>query len=140
MAERLPVEHAIAALSGAGIAILHFVRYGMPGFRSPDRLLYQEVPLIAVLVFGGLPLLWGLVRDIGRREFRADLLAGLSIVTAILLHEYLAGALVVLMLAGDYGWGKNRCGCRRSWRHTRDWLRLTPRQQSQREWDACSFP
>lgn len=95
MAERLPVEHAIAALSGAGIAIHLIVRYGLP-----DRLVYHEVPLIVVLVFGGLPLLWGLVRDLWRREFRADLLAGLSIVTAILLHEYLAGALVVLMLSG----------------------------------------
>ena len=100
MVKRLPVEHVIAALSGAGIAIHVIVRYGMTGYQSPDRLLRQEAPLIAVLVLGGLPLLWGLLRDIWHRELRADLLAGLSIVTAILLHEYLAGALVVLMLSG----------------------------------------
>ena len=35
-----------------------------------------------------------------RREFGSDLLAGISIVTSVLLGEYLAGALVVLMLSG----------------------------------------
>ena len=100
MAKRLPVEHAIAALSGAGIAIHLIVRYGMSGLQSPGQLLLQEAPLIVVLVLGGPPLLWGLLRDLWRREFRADLLAGLSIVTAIVLHEYLAGVLVVLMLSG----------------------------------------
>jgi heavy metal translocating P-type ATPase len=100
MAKGLTVEHAIAAVSGAGIAIHLIVRYGMPDFKSPDRLLYQDAPLIAALVLGGIPLIWGLLRDIWHREFRADLLAGLSIVTAIVLHEYLAGALVVLMLSG----------------------------------------
>jgi cation transport ATPase len=35
-----------------------------------------------------------------RREFGSDLLAGISIVAAVLLQEYQAGALVVLMLFG----------------------------------------
>jgi cation transport ATPase len=35
-----------------------------------------------------------------RREFGSDLLAGMSIVTSVLLGEYLAGSIVVLMLAG----------------------------------------
>ena len=35
-----------------------------------------------------------------RREFGSDLLAGISIVAAVLLQEYLAGVLVVLMLSG----------------------------------------
>jgi P-type E1-E2 ATPase len=35
-----------------------------------------------------------------RREFGSDLLAGISIVTSVLLGEYLAGSIVVLMLAG----------------------------------------
>ncbi len=64
MAKGRPVEHAIAALSGAGIAIHLIVRYGMTGFQSPDQFLYQDAPLIAVLVLGGIPLLWGLLRDI----------------------------------------------------------------------------
>jgi heavy metal translocating P-type ATPase len=35
-----------------------------------------------------------------RREFGADLLAGIAIITSLLLGEYLAGTLVVLMLSG----------------------------------------
>lgn len=37
---------------------------------------------------------------LAHREFGSDLLAGIAIVTAVLLGEYLAGALVVLMLSG----------------------------------------
>jgi heavy metal translocating P-type ATPase len=53
-----------------------------------------------VLLLGGLPLLLGLVRSIVAGKFGSDLLAGLSIVTAVLQGEYLVGAIVVLMLSG----------------------------------------
>jgi heavy metal translocating P-type ATPase len=43
---------------------------------------------------------YDLARKAWRRQFGADLLAGISIVTAVLLGQYLAGALVVLMLSG----------------------------------------
>jgi heavy metal translocating P-type ATPase len=56
--------------------------------------------LYVVLAFGGVPLVLSLAIKALRREFGSDLLAGISIVTAILLGEYLAGALVVLMLSG----------------------------------------
>jgi hypothetical protein len=56
-----------------------------------------------------------LARRAIRLEFSSDLLAGISIVTALLLNEYLAGTLVVLMLSGvclaffsgivAFGWG-----------------------------------
>jgi heavy metal translocating P-type ATPase len=59
----------------------------------------QELPLLLVLVFGGLPLVWRILGDFVQGDFGADLLAGLSIITAVCLDEYLAGCLVVLMLA-----------------------------------------
>lgn len=59
-----------------------------------------ELPLLAALAFGGVPLVFELLTKLLRREFGSDLLAGISIVTAALLGEYLAGALVVLMLSG----------------------------------------
>ncbi|MBL8852096.1 MAG: cadmium-translocating P-type ATPase [Planctomycetaceae bacterium] len=52
------------------------------------------------LAGGGGPLVMELAVKLLRRQFGSDLLAGLSIVTAILLGEYLAGTLVVLMLSG----------------------------------------
>ena len=45
-------------------------------------------------------MVYQLIVKLFRGDFGADLLAGLSIVTAVLLNEYLAGSLVVLMLSG----------------------------------------
>jgi heavy metal translocating P-type ATPase len=67
----------------------------------PGRSLsWAELPLVAMLVLGGLPLVWDLASTLVRGTFGSDLLAGISIVTSILLGEYLAGVLVVLMLSG----------------------------------------
>jgi heavy metal translocating P-type ATPase len=60
----------------------------------------NQVPLLAALALGGIPLVGELLRKLLRREFGSDLLAGISIVTSVLLGEYLAGAIVVLMLSG----------------------------------------
>ena len=60
----------------------------------------RELPLLSVLIFGGVPLLYQLILKLFQANFGADLLAGISIVTAVLLDEYLAGSLVVLMLSG----------------------------------------
>ena len=49
---------------------------------------------------GGGPLVGELTMRLFQRQFGSDLLAGISIVTAVLLGEYLAGTLVVLMLSG----------------------------------------
>jgi heavy metal translocating P-type ATPase len=59
-----------------------------------------HLPLLATLALGGVPLLYQLLRKLLRRDFGSDLLGGISIVTAVLLGEYLAGAIIVLMLAG----------------------------------------
>jgi heavy metal translocating P-type ATPase len=58
------------------------------------------VPLLAALLAGGIPLVAELTLRLVRFEFSSDLLAGISIVTAVILGEYLAGTLVVLMLSG----------------------------------------
>lgn len=88
-------EAYIAVLALTGIAVHLVVRYGlgMTGLAALS-------PLWLVLGAGGLPLVVGLASNLLRREFGSDLLAGISIVTSVLLDEYLAGALVVLMLSG----------------------------------------
>lgn len=60
----------------------------------------SRIPLLATLIFGGIPLLYGLLKKVFHREFGSDLLGGIAIVTAILLGEYLAGSIIVLMLSG----------------------------------------
>jgi heavy metal translocating P-type ATPase len=59
-----------------------------------------NLPLFAALVIGGILMLWELLKKLWRREFGSDLLAGISIITALLLREYLVAAIVVLMLSG----------------------------------------
>jgi heavy metal translocating P-type ATPase len=85
----------IAVLALAGILTHLIVRWGRDV--SPTA---AAVPLYLVLVGGGVPLVLSLTLKLFRREFGSDLLAGISIVAAVLLQEYLAGALVVLMLSG----------------------------------------
>src|SRR6266481_2191574 len=60
----------------------------------------SQIPLFATLAVGGTPLVYALLKKLWHREFGSDLLAGISIVTSVLLGEYLAGSIVVLMLAG----------------------------------------
>ena len=60
----------------------------------------SQIPLLATLALGGLPLLYDLLRKLLKREFGSDLLGGISIITSVLLGEYLAGSIIVLMLSG----------------------------------------
>lgn len=85
----------IAGLAIAGILAHLALRWGSDV--SPAA---AALPLYVVLAGGGIPLVLSLAIKVVRREFGADLLAGISIVAAVLLQEYLAGALVVLMLSG----------------------------------------
>ncbi len=85
----------IAALSIAAIALHLVLRYG---FHAPSGT--YQLPLLATLVIGGVPLLYDLLRKLLKREFGSDLLGGISIITSILLGEYLAGSIIVLMLSG----------------------------------------
>jgi heavy metal translocating P-type ATPase len=85
----------IASLAVAGILLHLLLRYAL---KAPP--IAWQAALISILVGGGVPLVWTLAGKLWRREFGSDLLAGISIVTAVLLGEYLVGAIVVLMLSG----------------------------------------
>jgi heavy metal translocating P-type ATPase len=63
-------------------------------------LLAWQVPLIVVLIIGGIPLLVPLTQKLFAREFGSDHLAGISIITSVILGEYLVAAIVILMLSG----------------------------------------
>ena len=85
----------IPALSLLAIALHLALRYGFHAARG----VYQA-PLVVLLVVCGLPQLYDLGKKLLKREFGADLLGGISIVTSLVLGEYLAGAIIVLMLSG----------------------------------------
>ncbi len=85
----------IAAFAIAAILLHLILRFGW--HQSPE---IAQIPLLATFVFGGLPLVFELLQKLWKREFGSDLLAGVSIVASLWLGEYLAGAIVVLMLSG----------------------------------------
>lgn len=58
------------------------------------------LPLWIAIVFCGLPLLYELLLQIWHRQFGADFLAGLSILTAAIVGELLVAAIIILMLTG----------------------------------------
>jgi heavy metal translocating P-type ATPase len=95
-------RHASIAILALLMIALHLVL--KEGFVIDDeptaRWFWTDVPLFVTLVAGGLPLIWALLNKLWRGEFGADMLAGVSIVTSLFLHEYLAGSIVVLMLSG----------------------------------------
>ena len=59
-----------------------------------------DVPLLVALACGGAPLLAVLLRQLLGGQFGSDLLAGVAIITSVLLGEYLIASVVVLMLSG----------------------------------------
>src|SRR5262245_39947389 len=80
---------------------LHFLlRFCLPEPVDRTAFAWPDAPLLVAIVIGGLPLLWELAAKLRQGQFSSDLLAGISIVTSVLLGEYLAGSIVVLMLSG----------------------------------------
>jgi len=91
----LPKETYIAGLTLVAI-VLHLVfRYGT---NLPART--SLLPLFAALLVGGGPLVYELAGKLIKKEFGSDLLAGVSILTAVLLGQFLVATIVVLMLSG----------------------------------------
>lgn len=83
----------ITFLSILGIGVHLALRWTIPQE-------YSLYPLYFVLALGGGPLVFTLIKKLFTFEFSSDLLAGISIITSVLLDQYLAGSLVVLMLSG----------------------------------------
>jgi len=90
----------ITGLALAAIGIHLVLRFARPTEAALGPVRLRDAPLLFCLVVGGGFLLWDLLAKLFRGQFGSDLLAGISIVTSVLLGEYLAGSLVVLMLSG----------------------------------------
>ncbi len=84
-----------AAIALGGILLHVVLRYGAGLADGRERW-----PLIAALVLGGAPQVWTVLRRVLQGRFDTDILAFVSILTSVVLGEYLAGTIIVLMLAG----------------------------------------
>jgi len=110
---RLPVNELIAGGAVAALVAWALIQWSGVGTRpvslgplDPGRLfpgrglVLADLPLVLMLLIGGIPLVGDLLAKLVTGRFGSDLLAGISIVTSVILGEYLAGVLVVLMLSG----------------------------------------
>jgi heavy metal translocating P-type ATPase len=77
-------------------------------------------------VLGGIPLVLDTVRSLRRREFSVDWIAILAIIGCLGLHEYLAGAVIALMLST--GQALEAYADRRAHRELKDLLERAPQQ------------
>jgi heavy metal translocating P-type ATPase len=91
----LPKETYIAGFTLVAISLHLILRYGTG---APER--RALLPLFAALLVGGLPLVFELAKKLIKKEFGSDLLAGVSILAAVLLGQFLVATIVVLMLSG----------------------------------------
>lgn len=91
----LGVESYIALLAIISITLHLVFQYFIPKLQA-----FSLYPLYLTLALGGSLLILELIRNLINFQFGSDLLAGISIIASILLGEYLAGSLVVLMLSG----------------------------------------
>ena len=83
----------IAAACAAGLAAGGVARLAS-GARAADAVWAATAALMLV------PLSWSVLRTLLRRDVGVDAIALVSIAGAVALHEYLAGAVIALMLAG----------------------------------------
>ena len=84
----------------AGFTLLAIVLHVLLRYAWHFPPLTYNTPLFAALAIGGVPMVWELLKKLAKRQFGSDLLAGVSIITAILLSEFLVASIVVLMLSG----------------------------------------
>ncbi len=60
---------------------------------------WPDIPLMILIVIGGIPLFLQILFKLFKGNLGADSLAAISLITGIILHQYLAVALIILMLA-----------------------------------------
>lgn len=86
---------AVAALIAIGFYLLLKYSSIFSGLTS----LTINAPLLLIIALGGIPLTLQILLKLAKGNWGADLLAAIAIVSATLLEEYLAAALIIFMLA-----------------------------------------
>lgn len=70
------------------------------GSAADGPLALANLPLLVVITIGGVPLVVQIAVKVWKRDFGADFLAVIAFITGVVLSEYLAATLVILMLTG----------------------------------------
>ncbi|MFC0508937.1 heavy metal translocating P-type ATPase [Micromonospora costi] len=114
-----------APLTLLTLAVLVGVGLWLGGLRPAAQLVWAAVTLVALV-----PAAWATLRQLWRRQFGVDVIAVLALVGTLLVREYLAGAVIAVMV----GTGQALEGYaeRRASRDLRALLERAPRQARRR--------
>jgi cation transport ATPase len=94
--------HEITAVASLIAMLLHFIlKFFVVEVDGEQIALVatENFPLIFLIFVGGIPLVLQIVFKAFKGDLGADLLALIGLITAIFLDEYLASALIILMLS-----------------------------------------
>ncbi len=90
----------IGLLAASLISIaLHFL-LGTASLPAVTNIAGADIPLLAVIIIGGIPLLIQITTKLLNGSVGADFLGAIELVAAALLDQYLAAILIIIMLSG----------------------------------------
>ncbi len=81
------------------IALLSLIAIAIYLILSALNTTFTNFPLLCLIVVGGVPLFFQIILKLLRGNFGADSLAAIALITGVILQEYLAASLIILMLA-----------------------------------------
>lgn len=81
------------------IAILSFIAISIHLLMLLFNISYPNIPLFFPLIIGGIPVFFFIIFKFFKGNLGADLLAAIALITGIVLHQYLAATLIILMLS-----------------------------------------
>lgn len=81
----------------AWVIVAVVIAFGLmvAGFKDASNIVLGVTAIINVI-----PLVWGMIQDLRHGTYGVDILAATAIVTSVVLGEYWAGMIIVLMLTG----------------------------------------
>lgn len=118
-----------APLTGLTVVVLAGGVLWLAGQRGAAGLVWAAVTLVALL-----PATWSVLRQLWHRQFGVDVIAVLALAGALVVREYLAGAVIALMLAT--GRTLETYAQRRATRDLRALLERAPRSARRRTSDG----
>ncbi|MET7833669.1 heavy metal translocating P-type ATPase [Micromonospora sediminicola] len=118
-----------APLALLTVAVLAGVALWFAGAPGAARLVWAAVTVVALV-----PAVWTTLRQLWRRQFGVDVIAVLALLGALLVREYLAGAVIAVMVAT--GQALEEYARRRATRDLRALLERAPRQARRRTADG----
>ncbi|WP_332367380.1 heavy metal translocating P-type ATPase [Micromonospora sp. WMMC241] len=118
-----------APLALLTLAVLGGAALWFAGARGAADLVWAAVTVLALA-----PAAWSVLRELWRRQFGVDVIAVLALLGALLVREYLAGAVIAVMVAT--GRALEEYARRRATRDLRALLERAPRQARRRTPDG----